>query len=770
MRRGDAPIARVAVRARGAVQGVGLRPWVHQAALSLSLAGFVRNTSEGIAIEAEGPVERLDRLVDAVRAAPRPAIVEEIEARRIDPRGDHGFRIETSEPGPTGRFPLLPDLATCEACRREVLDPKNRRFRHPFASCTRCGPRYSIAESLPWDRARTSMAGFTPCVRCSREYDDPTEARRFHAQTLACPDCGPRLALLDPTGRASAHDDDALERAAKMLRTGAIVALKGLGGFQLLVNARDESAVRRLRKRKGRPSKPLALVVAGLPEAQALVGLGPHERSAFASPAGPIVLAERRDDADVAASVAPGVGWLGVMRATTPLHLLLLESVGAPLVATSGNRSGEPLCARDDHALEVLGDVADAFLTHDRPILHPVDDSVVREIAGRVVTLRCARGFAPLVLPRRTCGRSRIALGGDLKAAPAVAAGDVILLGAHVGDLESPRAADALEAHARALASLGGAGAGNSEIRADAHPDGHVRHVAARMQDAGCEETSTGAVFHHQAHVLAGWTEHGGPLPVLGLALDGNGFGPDRSVWGGELLHVDLRGFERMAHLRRFRLPGGDAAAREPRRAALGLLHARFGAAALERRDPTLLAFEPHERRTLLRVLEAGRLAPETSSAGRLFDAVASLLGVRQRCEYEAQAALELESLAAADPGERAYPMDCRDGEIDWGPLLDALLADREAGVAPGIVVTRFHRGLAGGLVEAASRAANETGTRRVVLTGGCFQNALLARETAAALERAGLEPLLHERVPPGDGGLAVGQLQAGALAPREGG
>jgi hydrogenase maturation protein HypF len=707
-----------------------------------------------VEIEAEGPTEQLDQLLAALGEAPPPVRVDTLETRSRTPLGEAAFRIEASAAGAPQSFSLQPDLATCADCMAEVLDPGDRRFGHAFASCTRCGPRYSVATGLPWDRVRTAMAGFAPCARCRAEHDDPRD-RRFHAQTLACHDCGPRLALLAPDGRVRARDGEALQEAIVRLRGGEVVAVLGVGGFQLLVDARDDAVVRRLRKRKHRPHKPLALAVADLAAARALVRLDAGEREALASPAGPIVIARRRSEADVAASVAAGLPWLGVMLPTTPLHRLLLDGVGGPLVATSGNPSGEPLCATDTEALAMLGEVADAFLTHDRPVVRPIDDSVVRAIAGQVVTLRCARGLAPLAFPLAEPLPALAAIGGDWKAAPAVARGTRAVLGPHVGELDAARARDAAGRDVRALCAL--SGVEHARLVADDHPDSHAGDLA-RALDPGAQ-----LVRHHLAHVLSCLAEHGAKPPVLAATWDGSGHGGDGTVWGGEILRVDEGGFERLAHLRRFRLPGGDAAAREPRRAALGLLFERFGPPALARDDPPLRSFAPREREALGRLLASGRFAPETSSAGRLFDAVAALLDLRQRCSYEAQAALELEAAAADDPEDGVYPVRLRGRCLDWGPLLDALLAERDAGVPSGVIAARFHRGLACAIVAAVERAARETGTLRVVLTGGCFQNARLTSLTKQGLEQAGLEPLLHRTVPPNDGGLAVGQLLAAA-------
>ena len=748
---------RIGVHVRGSVQGVGFRPYVCRAADGLGLAGFVRNGPSGVEIEAEGPDPALDRLLEALRSVPPPARVDALETRPAPPRGERGFRIEPSASGDVRGFSLLPDLVTCPECIAEVLSPGGRRHRHPFASCARCGPRYSVATALPWDRERTTLSGFAPCARCRAEHDDPGD-RRFHAQTLSCPDCGPRLAWLGADGRSLADGDAALRAGADTLRHGGILALLGLGGFQLLVDARDELALERLRKRKHRPDKPLALAVADLAAAGRLVELSGVERNALTSPAGPIVLARRRAGADVGRAVAPGLAWLGVMLPTTALHRLLLDHAGGPLVATSGNLSGEPLCATDSEALAALGDVADGFLTHDRPVARPIDDSVVRAIGGRIVTLRCARGLAPITVHPARPLPALAAVGGDLKAAVAVGSGERALLGAHIGDLAAARARDAAERDVHQLAGL--AGVSPARVAGDAHPDGHAGHLARALDPQALD------VPHHYAHVLACLAEHGITPPVLGVAWDGTGYGGDGTVWGGELLRVDRSGFQRLTHLRTFRLPGGDAAAREPRRAALGLLWERFGPDALGRDDPPLRAFDAAEREALGRLLASERHSPETSSAGRLFDAIAALLDVRQTCTYEAQAALELESLVAPMPEPHAYPMPLRGGALDWGPLLDALLADRDAGVAVGSIAARCHRGLACAIVGAVREAAQETGIERVVLTGGCFQNAWLSEWTEAGLRDAGLEPLVHERVPPGDGGLALGQLLAAGPHP----
>jgi hydrogenase maturation protein HypF len=701
---------------------VGFRPFVHRLASRLGVSGWVRNDGQGVSIEVEGA--EVDVFLERLRAEPPPrAVLRSLEVRALEPDGRRGFEILESDASGAKTAGLLPDIAACAECLREVFDPGDRRHLYPFANCAGCGPRFSIIDALPYDRRNTTMRSFEMCRACRAEHDDPRD-RRHHAQPIACPACGPRL-------------DRPVGEIARAIRRGAIAAVKGLGGFHLLVDASDERAVLRLRERKARDEKPFAVLFPGVDAIRAWCEASPAEVRLLASPEAPIVLLRRRGRPAGAGSparaVAPGSPCLGAFLPYTPLHHILMKEIGFPVVATSGNLSGEPISFEDRDALSRLGGIADEILLHDRPIARPVEDSVARVMLGRAVVLRCGRGYAPLEIPLdldRDMPRT-LAMGAHSKNAVAVSVGSRILLGPHLGDLDSPESADAFE---RSIASLSAVHESPiARVACDAHPDYLSTRHAERLALPRVE------VQHHLAHVLACMADNGLRGSVLGVAWDGAGLGSDGTLWGGEFLRVDAAGrrFRRVAHLRTFPLPGGDRAAREPRRAALGILHEIFGGA---------LPDEP-----LLALLRSGTHAPRTSSAGRLFDAVASLLGLRDRSSFEGQAAMELELAAESDPSDGAYPMEIRDGVLDWEPMIRALLEDRRQAAA------RFHNTLA----RAIAAVARGAGERRVLLTGGCFQNRLLTERAAAALRDAGLEPHWHRRVPPNDGGIAAGQIVA---------
>ena len=771
----QAAVRRARIDVSGAVQGVGFRPYVYRLATALELGGWVRNTPRGVQIEADGDQEALDALLDGLRAAPAPARVDAIDTDFLPSVGVAGFTVAASQPGAGPALPL-PDLAVCADCLADIRDPAGRRHDYAFTSCSRCGPRYSIVAGLPYDRSRTAMAGFSMCPACAAEYADPAD-RRFHHQANACPACGPRLSLEDATGRALAHDSAALDAAADCLRAGGIVALMGIGGFQLLVDGRDESAVARLRARKRRPDKPFAVMFPDVEAVQAACLLMPDERALLAGPAAPIVLLARRDDR-LAPSVAPGQPRLGVLLPYSPLHALLMERLDFPVIATSGNRAGEPLCTTIADAQARLADIADVFLVHDRPILRALDDSLVQVAAGRAQVLRLARGYAPLAVNCPEASEPVLALGGHLKGALAVGGEGRIVLGQHLGDLDNSAALAGFDAAARDTPAL--AGVRPARLACDAHPD------YASSQRAAGFGLPVQRVQHHHAHVAAVMAEHGLGGEALGVAFDGAGLGSDGTLWGGEFLLASRQHFRRIAWLRPFPLPGGDQAAREPRRAALGLLYARFGADLDGLALPPLQAFTAGERRTLLSAVERGINTPLTSSVGRLFDAVAALLGLCQRASFEGQAALALQAAAEAVPPQAPYPLplvgvdadfsvipaqagvlhpvhagatvvvcDPQRGLIaDWQPLLDALLADLAAGVPTPRIAGRFHAALAALVVT----VATQVGARQVALAGGCFQNRLLLELTAARLADAGVAVFWAQRVPPGDGGLALGQ------------
>ncbi|MCR4374283.1 MAG: carbamoyltransferase HypF [Acidobacteria bacterium] len=745
---------------RGVVQGVGFRPFVYRLAIREGIAGSVMNTPEGVVIEAEGPRSSLEafRLAIEPERPPR-ASIHGIEAVWLDAIGATDFRILDSH-APGGPTTLVPaDIATCDDCRAEIADPANRRYRYPFANCTNCGPRYSLIESLPYDRARTSMRAFAMCPACAAEYRDPHN-RRFHAQPNACAACGPMVALWDADGRTLATGDAAMTQAAAALRDGRLVAVKGLGGFHLMALASHDAAVRDLRARKHREEKPLALMASSIAEAAALCEVSAAERRLLEAPEAPIVLLRRRDGAvAVAPSVAPNNPWLGVMLPGTPLHHVLLADVGEAVVATSGNRAEEPICTDEHEALERLAGLADCFLVHDRPIVRHVDDSIARVQLGREVLLRRARGYAPLPVSLTSPVPQIVAVGAHQKNTVAVSVASQVFLSQHIGDLDT---AEAREAFMRVLGSLQSLYHVTPErMAADLHPDYASTRIAVA---SGVPVT---LIQHHLAHVLACAAEHGLAGEWLGVAWDGTGAGPDGTVWGGEFLLVDDERWARLACLRPFRLPGGERAAREPRRSAFGVSH------ELGLPPADLLAGVASEAEQGLwrRAIDRHLNAPVTSSAGRLFDAVASLLAVRHHASYEGQAAMELEW--AADPREQtAYPwtLDAGDRDrstpwvADWGPAIRALLDDRASGTPVPVLAARWHNTMADVIATVAATA----GRPRVVLSGGCFQNVVLVEQVDRRLRAAGLTPHWHQQVPPNDGGIALGQLIGAARERRQ--
>ena len=763
-RREPAPRRRVRVEMRGTVQGVGFRPFAYRVARQMGVAGWIANSPAGVTVEAEGPPAGLSGFLAALRDPPSPAAVTAYVVDDLVPAGGDRFEIRESLASGERAVSVLPDLATCDDCLGELGDPADRRYRYPFITCTRCGPRYSIVEELPYDRARTSMRYFEMCAACRAEYEDPAD-RRFHAEPIACHDCGPQLALWDADGRVLSERDGALRAAAGAIHDGRIVAVKGIGGFHLLVDARNQAVVGRLRRRKRREEKPFAVMFPGLGAVLAVCDADAIETGLLMSPERPIVLLRRRADG-LADAVAPGDPRLGAMLPYAPLHHLLLAELGFPVVATSGNRSDEPIAIDEREALTRLAGIADVFLVHDRPIVRPIDDFVARLVAGQPMLLRRARGFAPALAVVRATPPGILAVGGHLKNTVAVTVAEGIVLGQHVGDLETP---EARASHGRAIADLTTLCRVEPQIVArDLHPDYHSTHAAEALGPPVI------AVQHHLAHVLAAMAEHDLSGPVLGVVFDGTGYGADGSIWGGEFLAVDGKEWRRIAHLLPFRLPGGEAAVREPRRAALGLLFAAFRREALAMSDLAPVAsFTEPERAVLARMLEGGFNAPVTSSAGRLFDGVAALLGLRQRSTYEGQAASALEWAAEGGPADAFYPMPLRAAVepdaplvVDWLPALRALLADIRAGVRVGTMARAIHRGLAAAIAEVARR----TGHDHVVLSGGCFQNAVLTEAAIAALGAAGVTTRWCRRIPPNDGGIALGQAAWAALhtAPEE--
>jgi hydrogenase maturation protein HypF len=765
------PLADRLLEIEGTVQGVGFRPFAARLAARHGLRGWVRNDARGVTLRLIGPQGVIEEFAAAMRTDPPPAAritaVRESPANAIadlPPVPTVGFVILDSPADADARTAAVtPDLALCADCRRELGQAGDRRHAYPFINCTNCGPRYSILRELPYDRPRTTMATFTMCPACRREYDDPAD-RRYHAQPNACPACGPHVELQDARGQVQAAREGAVAAAAEALRAGLIVAVKGIGGFHLMVDAGNEMAVRELRRRKHREEKPLAVMFPSLAALQAAAVLDPADVDLLTSPASPIVLVRRRPSATLAPSVAPGNPWVGALLPYAPLHVLLLDAVGRPVVATSGNLSEEPLCTENDEGRVRLGAIADLFLMHNRPIARPVDDSVVRRASHGPVILRRARGFAPAPfrLPEdATGGEPLLCVGGHMKNTIAVTAGANLVLSPHIGDLSNPVSIDAFRRTVELLGSL--YPQRFARVVCDAHPD------YASTQFARGLGLPLVTVQHHLAHILACLLEHGGgPRRVLGVSWDGTGYGPDGTVWGGEFILVDrtAKDARRVAHLRPFRLPGGEIAVREPRRSALSLLHEslpgnvlRLGALARS------LGFNDREIPVLFSMLERGFRAPVTTSAGRLFDGVAALLGLCSRSTFEGQAAMEVEF--AADPetqeeGELIMPITGSDRpggwEIDWRPAV-SMIVERRSAVRPGALAAHFHGALARAIAEVAGRA----GVSDVVLTGGCFQNVRLLDSTRRQLAAAGFNVFCHHDLPPNDGGISAGQA-LGAL------
>ncbi len=744
----------------GTVQGVGFRPWVYRLARARRLAGRVRNDARGVTIEAFGAEDDLDAFVRALTTeAPPAARVRAVTARPIAPEGAASFVIEESAAGGERRVSIPPDLATCPACLREVLDPADRRHLYPFTNCTDCGPRFTIARDVPYDRPATTMSGFVLCPECRREYETPGD-RRFHAQPNACPACGPRLRLVLPGGMPA--DGEPLAAAAGALALGLVVAVKGLGGFHLACDATSPVAVARLRLRKHRDEKPLAVMVADLEAAREIAEVGPGEAALLTGVERPIVVLRRRAESKVALEVAPQSPLLGVMLAYSPLHLLLLREAGRPLVMTSGNRADEPMAFRDEDALLRLGAIADLFLLHDREIAARCDDSVARVVAGAPSLLRRSRGYVPRPIPlARPLARPVLAVGGHLKNAFCLGVGDQAYLGPHVGDLDTEEAVRAFpEAVDRLLRFVGVA----PEIVAhDLHPD----YVTTAYAE-GRKEPRIG-VQHHHAHVASALAEHGMEGPVIGVAYDGTGFGTDGTAWGGEVLWATAAGFERLATLRPLPLAGGEAAIRQVWRLAAALVEDALGDLSTVEDLPLFAGVAARERGVVRQLLHGRLNAPLAHGAGRYFDAVGSLVLGRPRAAFEGQVALALDAAAARAP-HAPYPYAVDRGkrpwEVDLRPMTRSIVEDLRESRAPGAIAASFHETLAAATAEVVLHAARERGPAPVVLTGGCFANDLLAERTRARL--ADLAVCLHREVPPGDGGLALGQLLVADARTRE--
>jgi hydrogenase maturation protein HypF len=721
-------IQRVRVALYGAVQGVGFRPFVYRLATEMGLGGWVLNSSAGLVVEVDGAPEELERFLARMEAErPAAAVVLAREVSFLAPGGFTRFEIVASDEAAERSAAVLPDLATCPQCLSELFDTANRRFQYAFTNCTQCGPRYSIILDIPYDRPRTTMRGFTLCPDCLREYTDPADPR-FHAQPNACPRCGPRLSM-------------EIGEAAREVAAGRILALKGIGGFQLLADARNREAVARLRRLKHREEKPFALMMPSVEMVRQHCFASAEEERVLASVAAPIVLLRPVAQAS-ACGLAPNVAhnspYLGVMLPYSPLHHLLMRACPFPVVATSGNLSDEPIAIDNDEARRRLGGIADAFLMHNRPVARPCDDSVVRVTRGRENVIRRARGYAPLPVWVDRELPPVLAVGGHLKNTVAIAVGRQVFLSQHVGDLDTPEARHAFE---NAIDDLCRLYRFKPELVAcDLHPD----YASTRW--ALASGLPVVRVQHHQAHAAACAAENAIRGPYLGVSWDGTGYGLDGTVWGGEIFLAEDGRFERIAHLRQFRLPGGEAAIKEGWRSEASLLYETFGPGAVE-------------DAVVRRMIERGINTPLTSSVGRLFDAVSSMTGVARESRFEGQAAMLLERAIDGVNIEEAYPLPERDGVADWAPLVAAVRSDVERSAARAAIAARFHNALAEWIVAVAARS----GVRQVAFSGGVFQNGYLVERAAALLESRGFAVYTHQRVPANDGGIALGQAALAA-------
>jgi hydrogenase maturation protein HypF len=768
---------------QGAVQGVGFRPFIYRLAKELGLRGWVNNSAQGVLLEAEGRQEQLEIFLQRIQQEKPPyASIQSMTAVWLESVGYRTFEIRPSTGGQKTTL-VMPDRATCPDCLREILDPTDRRYHYPFTNCIHCGPRFSILEALPYDRAHTTMKNFRMCNQCQTEYEHPLD-RRFHAQPNGCPECGPQLTLWEADGSVRASGHEALLAAANALRQGSIVAIKGLGGFHLVVDARNREAVLRLRQRKQRKEKPFALIYPSLEMVQAQTEVSDLEEKLLRSPEAPIVLLRRRPiPVGPVEEVAPGNPYLGVMLPYTPLHYLLMAELGFPVVATSGNLANEPLCTDEYEALQRLGPMADLFLVHNRPIDRLVDDSIVRVVMGRALILRRARGYAPLPVEYQASLPPLLAVGAHLKNTIAIAVNQQIFVSQHIGDLETVQARDTFQKTVTSFQQL--YDLHPKAIVCDVHPDYPSTHYA---QQSGLPVIS---VQHHSAHVFSCMAENNLTGSVLGIAWDGTGYGLDGTIWGGEYLsppygHPSPRAergkaapsarqslwptvplsidMERSAHLRTFRLPGGAQAIKEPRRAAMGLLYELFGDGVFTMKNlAPIRAFSAQELGIVSKMLTKQLNAPKTSSIGRLFDAVSSLVGLRQQASFEGQAAMDLEfALEGVETDER-YEFEMIELKkpfvLDWALMIQGVLEDLEHKVPAEKISAKFHNTL----VETIITVAQRLGEKQVVLTGGCFQNKYLTERTIHRLRQENLEPYWHRQIPPNDGGIALGQVLAAA-------
>ncbi len=758
------PIIRLRITIRGAVQGVGFRPFIYRLATEFGLKGWVNNSPQGVFIEAEGIPEKLKKFLLRIETDKPPrSSIQSLESSYLDPVDYKKFEIKPSEEAGEKVALVLPDIATCPDCIKEIFDPNNRRYQYPFTNCTNCGPRFAIIQALPYDRVNTTMKKFKLCKSCHTEFENPLD-RRFHAQPNACPFCGPHLELWNKNKKVLASYHEALLKAGTGIRDGKIVAVKGLGGFHLMADAQNDKAVVRLRRLKTREEKPFALMYPSLKSIKKDCQVSELEERLLLSPESPIVLLKHRASY-IAKSVAPGNPNLGIMFPYTPLHHLLMAELGFPVVATSGNLADEPICIDEDEAIVRLGNIADLFLVHNRPIARHVDDSIVRLVMGRELVMRRARGYAPLPIHLKESLPSVLAVGAHLKNAIAIAVGNDVFISQHIGDLDTGPALDAFNRVVKSFEKL--YEFKPAKIVCDMHPD----YVSTRFAEKS--KLPVIHIQHHYAHALSVMAENEIAGRVLSVSWDGTGYGLDETVWGSEFLLVDDNKFQRIAHLRTFRLPGGEIAIKEPRRSALGLLYEIFGDKVFTMKKlASIKSFSATELKIIKRIFNQNLNLPIASSIGRLFDSVASIIGLRQKMRFEGQAAMEIEFALDGIKTNKNYPYHIQKPKsslsnkpltddlyiiIDWEPMILEILDDLNNKVGLGVISAKFHNTL----VEIIIAVAKLVGEEKVVLTGGCFQNKYLTERAVTMLRKAGFHPYWHQRVPPNDGGIAIGQAIA---------
>lgn len=755
---------RIRLLVKGVVQGVGFRPFIYQLAHKHGLAGFVLNTGEGVEIEVEGELKDLEVFRYAIKhSAPPRATIDSISPRIMHCQGDDSFIIKPSLAKPDEFQLVSPDIATCDECAGELSDPADRRFRYPFINCTNCGPRFTIIEDMPYDRPKTTMSKFIMCPDCQAEYDDPNN-RRFHAQPNACPVCGPKLTFvaggtphptLSPSGRGiEGEGEQALEQAVAMLKEGKIVAVKGLGGFQLACDAENENAVNRLRTRKRRYGKPLAVMMAGLEEVEEFCEMRAKERELLTSPERPIVLLRQKPKNTLASGVAPNNNYLGVMLPYTPLHHLLMSETGLVLVMTSGNLSEEPIAAENEEGFRRLAHIADGYLLHNRDIYSRYDDSVVRVVDRHPVVVRRARGLAPY--PVHLMFKSKkdiLAVGGELKSTFCLLKDAYAFVSQHLGDLENMETFEhfenTLELYERLFRVKPGI------VACDMHPDYFSTKFAKEIKAKTLIE-----VQHHHAHIVSCMAENHVRDKVIGVAFDGTGYGTDGTIWGGEFLIADWKGYSRAAHLRPFRLPGGDVAVEKPYRTAFSYLYTIYGDDYSKLGLPFNKRLDPVETEIMKKQVDKGLLSPMTSSAGRFFDAVSALIGVRDEIEFEGQAAIDLEM--QSDEGRHGvYEFALPYADllvIDTEPVIRGIVDDLKAGVPAAVIGAKFHDTVAKLIIDVCAALKERTGINMVALSGGVFQNATLYHKVIAGLHAKGFKVLLPKQLPVNDGGISLGQ------------